>query len=734
MGSILVVDDERSIRITVKAFLEDDGHSVETAEDAQSAMVILEGRPTDVVLTDIVLPRMSGIDLLKRVREASPDVLVIMMTGEPTLETAAESLRCGAMDYLQKPIAKNDLLKVIRNALHIKSLDDEKKRLEEQNHRHMYHLEQLVAERTRALTESESSLRRRADELAVLNHLARELGATMTVDATLQSGLREIARAACSDFVLVFLRKEERLIQRGLFAEGGERAWQPASVHRMGECLCGLAARENRPVYSLDIHADFRCTMDECKKAGFSSFAALPLKSGTEVLGTLGLASIGSRDFGSQGSFLEALASELSIGLKKSLLYEQLQEDALELQAGIEQLKAAEAERLNLLTQLQQAQKMEAIGVLAGGIAHDFNNILAAIIGFAELGLCGAEKDVTLHRYFEQVLGAGLRARDLVQQILTFSRQCEKAVSPISVKPIAREALKLLRASLPTTIEFRQDIRSDMMVMADPTNIHQLLMNLCANAAHAMRKKGGILDVSLTDVYLDSAFAANHPGSSPGPHVKLAVSDTGQGMSKSIQERIFDPFFTTKKRGEGTGLGLSVVHGIIRSLNGSIMVSSKPGRGTSFEIFLPAIDTDGSEKPSKVESTPTGNEHILLVDDERALVDVNTHILMSLGYKVTGTTGALEALDIFRSRPWRFDMVITDLTMPQMKGDMLAKALLEIRPDLPVILCSGFSASIDAKRMEELGIRALLHKPILRREIAEAIRQAFDAGKNGLGE
>ena len=526
---------------------------------------------------------------------------------------------------------------------------------------------------------------------------------------------------------MVFLRKEEELINKGVFLGGdGKCEWEPAKVNRVGECLCGIAVCENRPVYSLDIHTDFRCTMDECKRAGLTSFAAIPLNSGTEILGILGLAASTSRDFGAQGSFLEALANELSIGLKKSLLYVQLQEHALELQASIEQIKAAEAERLGLVTQLQQAQKMEAIGALAGGIAHDFNNILSAILGYTELGLSHALEDPTIRHYLEQILGAGLRAKDLVQQILTFSRQCEKEVSPVRISTVAKEALKLLRASLPSTIEIRQNIQSDLVIMADPTNIHQVIMNLCTNAAHSMRKKGGILEISVTDAIVDSEFAKDHAGLVPGSYLKLVVSDTGQGMSKFIQDRIFDPFFTTKKKGEGTGLGLSVVHGIIKALNGHIIVNSTPGKGASFEILLPASFQSGAEEAREQELLPTGKEHILLVDDERMLVAVNTNILESLGYEVTGVTDALEALEMFRSQPDRFDIVITDMTMPQMTGDILAKALLKIRPELPVILCTGFSSSLNTKNLADTGIRALLYKPVLKRQIAETIRRTLD--------
>ena len=729
MGSILVVDDERSIRITVKAFLEDDGHDVHTAEDVPAALAVLAERSIDVVLTDIILPKLSGLDLLQKIKEMASDVRVIVMTGEPTLDTAAESVRFGALDYLRKPIAKNEILKSIRNALHIKTLNDEKKRLEEDNRHYLSRLEQLVDKRTRALAESEASLRRRAWELNVLNRLAREVGASMTVDATCRAGIGQIVKATGADLVLVFLRDGERLVQKGPFPEVPQRSWDPVDEHQVGVCLCGLAVSEERAVYSANIHLDPRCTMEECRIAGFSSLAALPLRTGTEVLGVLGLASTNPRDFSTEGPFLEALANELSVGLKKSLLYEQLEQHASDLQAGIEQIRKTEAERLKLQVQLQQSQKMEAIGTLAGGIAHDFNNILAAVLGYTELALGTVAKDAATHRYLSRVLDAALRARSLILQILTFSRETEQATGPIQVVPIAKETLRLLRASLPATIEIRQDLQSKLAAVADATRIHQVLMNLCTNAAHAMRKKGGVLEVSCTDVFLDSEFVQRHPGLSPGAHLRLTVSDTGHGMPRFILDRIFDPFFTTKRKGEGSGLGLSVVHGIVKGLNGHILVYSSPGKGTSFQIFLPGVSADGLEASSTEEPVPTGAEHILLVDDEAALVDVNTDILQSLGYKITGMTSPVEALEHFRADPHRFDLVITDMTMPRMTGDKLAAELLKIRSDLPVILCSGFSVSLNGKGKDLDGMRpsALLRKPILKRDMAVAVRAALDS-------
>lgn len=392
----------------------------------------------------------------------------------------------------------------------------------------------------------------------------------------------------------------------------------------------------------------------------------------------------------------------------------------------ITEFKRAEGEKGKLEDQLQQAQKMEAIGTLAGGIAHDFNNILTAVIGFTEIAAADAPQGSSLERNLQQVLKAGTRAKDLVKQILTFSRQTEQELRPVQVRLVAREALKLLRASLPTTIEMRQDIRSDSAILADPTQIHQILMNLCTNAGHAMQEKGGILEVSLADVELGPDFTAGHPDISPGHYLKLTVSDTGHGMDPSTTERIFDPYFTTKDKGGGTGLGLSVVHGIVESCGGTITVYSEPGKGTVFHVYLPIIEREAEPEVDVEEKLATGTERILFIDDEQLLVNMGRQMLESLGYKVVTRTSSFEALELFKKQRDKFDLVITDMTMPGMTGEELAKDVLKVRPDIPVLLCTGFSATMTEEKAKAIGIRAFVMKPFLRRDMAKIIRKVLD--------
>jgi PAS domain S-box-containing protein len=380
-----------------------------------------------------------------------------------------------------------------------------------------------------------------------------------------------------------------------------------------------------------------------------------------------------------------------------------------------------------LETQLRQVQKMEAIGTLAGGIAHDFNNILAAIMGYTEMALYDVPEGNSGRRNLEQVLKAGYRGKDLVKQIITFSRRSEQERRPMRVSPIVKEALKLLRASLPTTIEIRQNIEAQSgMVLADPTQIHQVLMNLCSNAAYAMRQEGGVLEVNLANVIFDSVDAAPYPDLNPGPYLKLTVSDTGHGMDRAIMERIFEPFFTTKKPGEGTGMGLAVVHGIVKSCGGAIVVESDPRKRTTFEVFFPRIEGDSLKEADSDASIPTGNERILFVDDEEDLVDMVQQMLERLGYSVIAKTSSIEALKIFQAQPDQFDLVITDQTMPHMTGADLAKELMRIRSDIPIVLCTGFSEVINAEEAKTLGIREFVMKPFATREIAEITRHVLD--------
>ncbi|HSO63193.1 MAG TPA: PAS domain S-box protein [Desulfobacterales bacterium] len=386
--------------------------------------------------------------------------------------------------------------------------------------------------------------------------------------------------------------------------------------------------------------------------------------------------------------------------------------------------KTADEDKRKLESQLQQAQKMEAIGSLAGGIAHDFNNILSAIIGFTELSMLSEGAPVA---YLREAMKAANRAKDLVKQILSFSRQTDDQRMPVHVGTVVEEVAKFLRASVPTTIDIRCTVDGRAgAVLANSVELHQILMNLCTNAVHAIGERAGVVDIELQGLDIDPDNRDGFPDLDLGRYVRLSVKDTGQGIPSDIQTRIFDPYFTTKEKGVGTGLGLAVVHGIVKKSNGTIRVESEIGKGSAFQVYLPQVDLSAS-KPVEYPAIPRGgSERILFVDDEKMLVDVAEQILRRLGYDVVSRTSPLEALELFKARPKDFDLVISDQTMPGMTGDALASELMKLNPEIPVILCTGYSQMIDQRRAKEKGIRALVMKPILISEIAGAIRAVLE--------
>jgi PAS domain S-box-containing protein len=395
----------------------------------------------------------------------------------------------------------------------------------------------------------------------------------------------------------------------------------------------------------------------------------------------------------------------------------------------ITQHKLAEQEKERLEAKLQQAQKLEAIGTLAGGIAHDFNNILGIIMGYTEMAKPNLTDNSEEKGYINEVLKACHRAKDLVKQILIFSRMEGKLErEPVHVGALIKETVKFLRATLPATIEIRADISSNknLLISANAIQIHQLLTNLCTNAAHAMEQTGGILEVILTDVDFDADNLPPHPDMKPGHYFRLKISDTGHGMDSWTLERIFDPYFTTKEVGKGTGLGLAVVQGIVNRYEGTIFVHSEKGKGATFDIYLPIIEIKATTKDEVQESLPRGTERILFIEDEAALADLGKKRLETLGYEVVAKSNSVEALELFRSQPDRFDLVITDYTMPNMTGEDVAKEMMKIRPDIQIILCTGYNESITEGKALDMGICAYLMKPVAVHDIAEAVRRALD--------
>ena len=388
----------------------------------------------------------------------------------------------------------------------------------------------------------------------------------------------------------------------------------------------------------------------------------------------------------------------------------------------------AERENNRLEAQLVQAQKMEAMGTLAGGVAHDFSNILSAIFGYTELSLLDAPEGTDMNRQLNEILRASGRAKELVSQILAFSHHSQEELKPMEIQLTIKEVLKLLRASLPATIEIRQHLDSDgKLAEADSTQIHQLIMNLCTNAAAAMDADGGVIEVSFTSVDIKEPVTTQFLDLAPGSYLKLTVSDTGNGMTPEVMEKIFDPYFTTKEKGKGTGLGLAVVHGILKRHRAAITVEATPAKGSTFHVYFPRIKQAATPaEAGAAEPLPGGHECVLIVDDEEDLVNVETRLLSRLGYEVVSQNNSIEVLELFQAQPDRFDVVITDMTMPKMTGDKLAKEILKIRPDLPIILCTGYSEHLSEEQAKKIGIKEYCLKPVRMRDLARTMRKVLD--------
>jgi len=390
----------------------------------------------------------------------------------------------------------------------------------------------------------------------------------------------------------------------------------------------------------------------------------------------------------------------------------------------------AQEEKTKLESQLRQSQKMEAIGTLAGGIAHDFNNILAIILGYAELALYETPETDSRRTKLGEIVKASTRAKDLVRQILDFSRKAERARKPLLMAPFLKETLKMVRASIPSTIAIEEQISAvDSTVLGDHSQLHQVIINLCTNAFHAMEEQGGTLSITLDSVQLGREEAAGL-GGEEGRYVRLIVADSGCGMSPALQNRIFEPYFTTKGVGKGSGMGLAVVHGILRSHGGMVRLTSQEGKGSSFEVFLPAIEQPAKEKVEEDEGCCLlGTERVLVVDDEPAITEMVSQWLAQLGYMVITSNNSVEALAMVRENPSDFDLIITDQAMPFMPGSELAKEVLAIRPDLPIILCTGYSAILSEEKAREIGIKRYAYKPLQGNELARLVRQVLDDGK-----
>lgn len=643
----------------------------------------------DMIFADYSLPFYNGAAALQMQQKTMPEIPLIMLSGTIGEDVAVECLKSGATDYVLKDRISR-LGPVVKRALKKTEEQRERRRMQKQ----IIHLNSVL----KAI--------RRINQLVVLEKVG---------DSLLRKACDAMVEARGYNGVWLGFLGDEKVFATVKGSGLG------ADISRFREHViagdhpsCIEKALDGKdPIIIMD---KFR----ECGDCFFKSAckgkeaAIIHVANGRKLYGLLAILfapNVFVDD--EEKELLKEVAADIGLGLYN-----------IDLQ---EERKKAEEEDAKIRAQLQKAQKMEAIGTLAGGIAHDLNNILFPILGYTEMILQDVSGDSPHKQGLIAILQGAKRAEKLVQQILAFSRQKNHELKPVKIQLVINEALKLINSTLPSTIETIQNIKSDCgLVLADPTQIHQIVMNLCTNAFHAMEETGGKLTVTLKEVEL-AAEDVKDKAITPGMYVCLTVSDTGTGMDQSVINRIFDPYFTTKENDKGTGLGLAVVHGIVKSHGGHISLYSEPGKGTEFHVCLPLIKT--GEETTKVETDmpiQKGNERILIVDDEDIIVQMEKYMLEQLGYHVTTRTSSTDALEAFKVNPDTFDLVITDMTMPNMTGDKLAVEIMKIRSDMPVILCTGFSEMMSKEKTESIGIKGFLMKPIVMKDFSNMIRKVLD--------
>ena len=775
MKILYIEDNPVDIDLTVRKFKQKAPHmDVSTATSQAKALELIKG-PTfsdyDLVLTDMHLQDGDGIAVLSHIRGHSLPVAVVILTGQGDEEAAVAALKAGADDYVVKKRGYLDklpdlleaalasysktreigtqLLKVLYLEHNQADVDLARRHLE----RHAPHIQMdaifTVSDFYRQLEQPDafapySALLLdyrlpRENALEIVKRIKASANPDIPVILVTGKGDEEIAVKALKlgvfDYVtkdrgylfklpsivenayysMRLSREHDALVEsekryRSLFennhvamilvdpANGDIVDANPAAVSFYGWTHKELTAKSMHDINTLTTEALEKKITDAVKEKRNHFIFKHRVADGS------------IRD-------VEVYSGPIDVG-GRSLLYSMIYDITRRLQT--------EREKEKLHKMLIQAQKMESFGQLAGGIAHDFNNLLSAIIGFTELALDAVDKDTDLEDDLQEVYTAGRRAKELVSQILAFARQSDEEVKPVCISPIAQEVMKLIRPSTPSTIEIKQEIHSDSFIMGNAVQIHQVVMNLCSNAVHAMEKDGGMLTISLKDVDLPHGIDVLGKTLQAGAYIEMTVSDTGTGIAEENMGAVFEPYFTTKPLGEGTGMGLAMVYGIVESYSGSITVASDISRGTTFSIYLPVIEQGVKTGHYESEMLPKGSETILIVDDEAPIAKMGQRMLEDLGYSVTAMTSSTGALAHFRANPASFDLVITDMTMPNLTGDSLAAELMAIRPDIPVILCTGYSKKISGDPVADIGIKAFAYKPVIKADLARTVRKVLD--------
>ncbi|MCG8637605.1 MAG: response regulator [Desulfobacterales bacterium] len=680
MTKILAIDDVPDNLVSITALLKIMIGSCDilTADSGQAGIDIAARECPDVILLDIHMPEMDGFETC-RILKSRPDTQTIPVVILTALKTGShhriKALELGADAFLTKPINEAELAAQVKAMLRIKAAED---RLRNENER----LEILVRKRYKDLLRTNEKLRVEMNEREAAQKTLAESETrfkTMIEKSPLPTAIINV----CQE--VLFLN--ETFVERFGYTQSDiptiDTWWKsayPDENYREKARNAWKTVIRNAETSSRNIGAQVWEISTKAGKKRICEFSMVPL-----------------------GEVYLVVINDITDRV------------------------AVETQRMQLEKQLQQAQKMEAVGALAGGIAHDFNNILSPLIGFTEILKDDIPEDSPLNESVDEILKAALRARDLVMQILSFGRQMDQEIKPVKIQAVVKEVIRLSTAIIPATISIVHDIdKNCRQVLADPSQIHQLVMNLITNAYHAMQDSGGTLTISLKEGGPTSRDSEDIR-IFPGEYVCLTVKDTGVGMSEKVLSRVFDPYFTTKGLTKGTGLGLSVVHGIIKNCKGKIRVNSRVGKGSEFMVYFPlAGPVSQAINEHASPDLPGGEGRILLVDDEPNTIKIEKQMLKRLGYEVTPMDNPVDALELFSARPFHFDLVITDMTMPDLTGDMLAIKLLDIRPSLPIIICTGFSDLIDTAVADRIGIHCLLMKPILKSSLAHAVKGAME--------
>ena len=775
MKILYIEDNPVDIDLTLRKFKKNAPHiDVTTAKTQAEALKLIKRQSFseyDLVLTDMHLQDGDGIAVLSHIRGHSLPVAVVILTGQGDEEAAVAALKAGADDYVVK---KRDyleklpnlldaalasycktreigvqLLKILylehnqadvdltrrhleRHAPHIQmdaifSVSDFYKQLEQPDAFTPYSAllldyrlpQENALEIVKRIKESstpdipvilvtgkgDEEIAVKALKLGVFDYVTKDQGYLFKLPSVVENAYYSMRLSREHDSLVESEERYRSLFENNHVAmmlvdpiKGDIIDANPAAVAFYGWTHKELAAKSIHEINILTTEALEKEITDAVNEKQNHFIFKHQIADGS------------IRD-------VEVYSGPIEVG-GKSLLYSMIYDITQRLQT--------EREKETLQKRLVQAQKMESFGQLAGGIAHDFNNILYSIIGFTELALGEVDKDSDIEDDLQEVYAAAKRAKELVGQILAFARQSDEKLEPVRISPIAKEVMKLIRSSTPSTIEIKEEIYSDSFVLGNAVQIHQIIMNLCSNSVHAMEKDGGILTINVNDDVTD--FEINVVGRQlkPGNYIKLTVSDTGYGIPDENKGAIFEPYFTTKRLGEGTGMGLAMVYGIVENYKGGITVDSELSKGSTFTIYLPISDQNAKSDYYVPEILPIGGETILFVDDEASIVKMGQRILEGLGYSVTTMTSSTAAIEHFRTNPASFDLVISDMTMPNLTGDKLAIELMKIKSNVPIILCTGYSKNISEETVLENGIKAFVYKPIEKANLAKTVRKVLD--------